>query len=72
MSLTPLSTVSIKTEPIAPAIIEEIETFEAEARRMFPATCRAIYSGPSASSTAFTANGKPVSRWSVSRSLSAD
>ena len=34
MSRTPLSTVSIKTEPIPPAIMEEIETFEAEARRM--------------------------------------
>src|SRR6185436_14725534 len=34
MSRTPLSTVSIKTEPISPAILEEIETFEAEARRM--------------------------------------
>ena len=34
MSLTPLSTVFIKTEPIPPAVIEEIETFEAEARRM--------------------------------------
>ncbi|MEK6763851.1 MAG: nitrite/sulfite reductase, partial [Nitrospirota bacterium] len=31
---TPLSTVSIKTEPIPPDILEEIETFEAEARRM--------------------------------------
>src|SRR4051812_5027371 len=34
MSRTPLSTVPIKTEPISPAILEEIETFEAEARRM--------------------------------------
>ena len=34
MSLTPLSTVSIKTEPIPPAILEEIETFEVEALRM--------------------------------------
>ncbi len=31
---TPLSTVSIKTEPIPPDILEEIETFEAEAKRM--------------------------------------
>src|SRR6476660_3700263 len=34
MSRAPLSTVPIKTEPISPAILEEIETFEAEARRM--------------------------------------
>ena len=34
MNLTPLSTVSIKTEPIPPAVIEEIETFEVEALRM--------------------------------------
>ena len=34
MSLTPLSTSSIKVEPISPAILEEIETFETEARRM--------------------------------------
>ena len=34
MSHAPLSTVSIKTEPIPPAIMEEIETFEAEAKRM--------------------------------------
>jgi len=34
MSLIPLSTVPIKTEPIPPAVVEEIETFEAEAMRM--------------------------------------
>jgi hypothetical protein len=34
MSHTPLSTVSIKTEPIFPDILEEIETLEAEAKRM--------------------------------------
>src|SRR5437016_9728911 len=34
MSRTPLSTVPIKTEPIPPAVVEEIETFEAEAKRM--------------------------------------
>ena len=34
MSRTPLSTVPIKTEPIPPAVVEEIETFEAEAMRM--------------------------------------
>ena len=34
MSRTPLSTVPIRTEPISPAIVEEIETFEAEARRL--------------------------------------
>ena len=34
MSHTPLSAVSIKTEPIPPDILEEIETFEAEAKRM--------------------------------------
>lgn len=34
MSRTPLSTVPIKAEPIPPAIVEEIETFEAEAMRM--------------------------------------
>jgi sulfite reductase (ferredoxin) len=34
MSHAPLSTVSIKTEPIPPDILEEIETFEAEASRM--------------------------------------
>ena len=31
MSRTPLSTVPIRTEPLSPAIVEEIETFEAEA-----------------------------------------
>jgi len=30
----PLTTVPIKTEPISPAVVEEIETFEAEAMRM--------------------------------------
>ena len=30
MSRIPLSSVPIKTEPISPAIVEEIETFEAE------------------------------------------
>ena len=34
MSRIPHSTVPIKTEPISPAIVEEIETFEAEARRL--------------------------------------
>ena len=34
MSRTPLNTVPIKTEPIPSVILEEIETFEAEARRM--------------------------------------
>src|SRR5437870_2237773 len=34
MSRTPLSTVPIKTEPISPAVVEEMETFEAEAMRM--------------------------------------
>src|SRR5262245_27482725 len=34
MSRTPLSTVPIKTEPIPSAIVEEIETFEAEAKRL--------------------------------------
>lgn len=34
MSRAPLSTVPIKTEPISPAIVEEIETFEAEALRL--------------------------------------
>ena len=34
MSDTLLSTISIKTEPIPPDILEEIETFEAEAKRM--------------------------------------
>jgi sulfite reductase (ferredoxin) len=34
MSRTPLSTFPIKTEPLSPAIAEEIETFEAEAIRM--------------------------------------
>ena len=34
MSHAPVSTVPIKTEPISPDILEEIETFEAEARRM--------------------------------------
>src|SRR4029079_11567469 len=33
MSRTPLSTVPVKTEPISPAILEEIETFEIEALR---------------------------------------
>ncbi len=34
MSRALLSTVPIKTEPISPAIVEEIETFEAEALRL--------------------------------------
>ena len=34
MSRTPLSIVPVKTEPISPAIAEEIETFEAEALRL--------------------------------------
>ncbi|MCX5724790.1 MAG: sulfurtransferase TusA family protein [Nitrospirae bacterium] len=34
MSRTPVNIVPIKTEPISPAIAEEIETFEAEALRM--------------------------------------
>ena len=34
MNRTPPSIVPINIEPIAPAIMEEIETFEAEARRL--------------------------------------
>ena len=62
---------AIKTEPIPAAIAEEIETFEAEARRMVPATFRMICSNPSVSNMAFMANGRPVCRWSASRSRSA-
>ena len=71
MSRIPLSRVPIKTEPIPPAILEEIETFEAEARRMVSGDVSAICSGPSVSNMAFTANGKPVSRWFGSRFHSA-
>jgi hypothetical protein len=63
--------VPIKTEPIPPAVVEEIETFEAEAMRMASGDVSLDLFRPFRLQYGITASGKSVFRWSESRSHSA-